>query len=522
MDRGKVLWEEDLERLNGQWARYKDVDGDGITYRTVPGNRHPRAGWFARGTGHDENARYTEDSTIWHDLLERLKRKFETARQYVPAPAVENTPGARIGVIAFGSSEPAIQEARHQFYDDGAYLQLSHNYHRVALQVYLWALALRRGEGKEAPAAWIRALDRSLDFLLAHQNPRDGRLPNYGTNDGALPSVLTSCDYSDFRPTLQAVSLAVRGRRLYDPGPWDEEAAWMVGPAALASTTRLPKLASASFAETGFHVLRGRDPVTFACFRCGTVRDRFSQIDMLHVDVFWRGENVLVDAGSYLYNGPPDWHRHFTGGESHNVVTVDGHDQMVHHRQFKLLHRTKARLLRFEDTPAMAWAEGEHYGFRRYRGRCVHRRAVIHAKDDLWVVVDCVEGSGLHSARLHWLAAPYSFGYEVADGRMTLDTPCGTFTVTVMDGTGHCLGGDVVSGGERPPRGWLSRYYGEKTATPSLAVVQTGDAPLVFVSILAAGRPVVAVDGDEWSVQAMRSIVRCRIRAGRVERAEVL
>jgi 2-oxoglutarate ferredoxin oxidoreductase subunit alpha len=119
MDRGKVLWEEDLERMGGQWARYKDVDGDGITYRTVPGNRHPRAGWFARGTGHDENARYSEDSAVWHDLLERLKRKFDTARQYVPAPVVENTPGARIGVIAFGSSEPAIQEARHQLGEKG-------------------------------------------------------------------------------------------------------------------------------------------------------------------------------------------------------------------------------------------------------------------------------------------------------------------------------------------------------------------------------------------------------------------
>ena len=62
MDRGKVLWEEDLERLKGDWGRYLDVDGDGIPYRTLPGNRHPAAAYFTRGTGHDENARYTEDS----------------------------------------------------------------------------------------------------------------------------------------------------------------------------------------------------------------------------------------------------------------------------------------------------------------------------------------------------------------------------------------------------------------------------------------------------------------------------
>jgi 2-oxoglutarate ferredoxin oxidoreductase subunit alpha len=119
MDRGKVLWEEDLERLQGKWGRYQDVEGDGIPYRTLPGNRHPAAAYFTRGTGHDENARYSEDNEVWHDLLERLKAKFETARQYVPAPVVETTPGARIGVISFGSTLPAIEEARYQLQEKG-------------------------------------------------------------------------------------------------------------------------------------------------------------------------------------------------------------------------------------------------------------------------------------------------------------------------------------------------------------------------------------------------------------------
>ncbi len=114
MDRGKVLWEEDLERLNGQWARYKDIDGDAIPYRTVPGNRHPAAAYFARGTGHDENARYSENSEVWHELLNRLKRKYEAACQFVPAPEIHTMPGAEVGIIAFGSTLPAIEEARYQ------------------------------------------------------------------------------------------------------------------------------------------------------------------------------------------------------------------------------------------------------------------------------------------------------------------------------------------------------------------------------------------------------------------------
>lgn len=113
MQRGKVLWEEDLERLGGKWARYLDVDGDGIPYRTVIGNRHPQAAYFTRGTGHDEYAGYSEEPQNWHDLLERLRRKFQVARELMPAPIIETMHSPEIGIISFGSTEPAIRETRH-------------------------------------------------------------------------------------------------------------------------------------------------------------------------------------------------------------------------------------------------------------------------------------------------------------------------------------------------------------------------------------------------------------------------
>ncbi len=119
MDRGKVLWEADLDRLQGDWGRYRDVDGDGIPYRTLPGNRHTQAAYFSRGTGHDENARYTEDNQKWHALMDRLKRKYYNSREAVPAPIVDNIEGAKIGFIAFGSTTPAIEEARHLLLEGG-------------------------------------------------------------------------------------------------------------------------------------------------------------------------------------------------------------------------------------------------------------------------------------------------------------------------------------------------------------------------------------------------------------------
>jgi 2-oxoglutarate ferredoxin oxidoreductase subunit alpha len=113
MDRGKILWEKDLEELQGKWGRYLDKDGDGIPYRTVPGNHHPASAYFLRGTGHDEYARYSEEAPVWERNMDRLKRKYETAKQYVPAPLVSKSRGATVGVIGFGSSENAIEEARY-------------------------------------------------------------------------------------------------------------------------------------------------------------------------------------------------------------------------------------------------------------------------------------------------------------------------------------------------------------------------------------------------------------------------
>jgi 2-oxoglutarate/2-oxoacid ferredoxin oxidoreductase subunit alpha len=158
LERGKVLWEADLEKLNGIWSRYKDSDGDGIPFRTVPGNKHPSAAWFGRGTGHDENARYTEDADTWESNMARLKRKYDTARTHVPKPVIETNKDATVGIIAYGSTEPAVAEAR---------------------------VLLKETGGPETAFLRLRALPCStevLDFIQSYKNiyiveaNRDGQL----------------------------------------------------------------------------------------------------------------------------------------------------------------------------------------------------------------------------------------------------------------------------------------------------------------------------------------------------------
>jgi 2-oxoglutarate ferredoxin oxidoreductase subunit alpha len=112
-DRGKVLSAEDLKKL-GKFQRYGDVDGDGIPYRTLPGTNHPAAAYFTRGSGHNENAVYSERPDDYKRNMDRLNKKYETSRSYVPRPEVDYAKGANIGFLAFGTTHWAIIESLDQ------------------------------------------------------------------------------------------------------------------------------------------------------------------------------------------------------------------------------------------------------------------------------------------------------------------------------------------------------------------------------------------------------------------------
>jgi 2-oxoglutarate/2-oxoacid ferredoxin oxidoreductase subunit alpha len=118
IDRGKVLTKEDLDRMGG-FARYKDVDNDGIGYRTLPGTEHPAAAYFTRGTGHNEKSGYSERPDDFEKNMERINKKFETARAFVPRPELMTGKSkAKIGIIAYGTSHWGIIEARDQLRDE--------------------------------------------------------------------------------------------------------------------------------------------------------------------------------------------------------------------------------------------------------------------------------------------------------------------------------------------------------------------------------------------------------------------
>jgi len=392
--------------------------------------------------------------------------------------------GEALGLYAIGTLFPFFKESQRwknkgkeilegercikQFYKDGGYCQLSFNYQRLALHYYLWALRIAEVNGDSLKGKILNILDRSAKFLYSFMNLEDGRLPNWGANDGALLNPWTSCDYSDCRPLINSLSYITRKKRTFPEGPWDEELFWFFGMDALEANVEPYELKSQSFPITGLHILRGDDR-TFATFRCGDVLDRFGHADQLHVDVWWKGFNIAIDGGSYLYNDELEYHKYFMSTSSHNTVILNGEDQMLLFRRFKWLYWTKAKLLNFSGRAF----EGEHYGYKRLKGKITHRRRVEVLEDRGYLIEDKLfqEDKSSRIYDLHWLINDFPYEVETLEKeffKVILITPVGKYYIFLKGNKEGEFFINRAKEKDNEPDGWQSRYYGEKT--PALSI----------------------------------------------------
>jgi Heparinase II/III-like protein len=208
------------------------------------------------------------------------------------------------------------------------------------------------------------------------------------------------------------------------------------------------------------------------------------------------------------------------GGISHNTLTIDGQDQMLHWRRFKTLYRTPARVLRFETTGDGVICEGEHLGYRRLNPPCTHRRAVVMTKRGTCVVVDHVSGSSMkpRQVRVHWQAGPLPWEFDASQRQLTLQTSSGPCFLSVHGSNDSALALDVACGQETPPRGWVSRAYAQKLPAPSLVGLWTGPLPFTCVSVFSASSSRVTSQGTHWSVEADEELIEFTLQDGRLLR----
>ncbi len=200
-DRGKVLDAEALEKVEN-WGRYKDVDGDGIPYRTLPGIEHPKGAYFTRGSGHDEMARYTENPEAFMQVIDRLKIKWETARTLVPAPVVDDDRTAEVGIIAYGSTHWAIVESRDQMREQ----RLPTGY------MLLKALPFTKD---------VRAFIERYDRVYVVEQNRDGQMAGILRMElpGLGERIRSVCNYDGLPINARAVSDAILEMEGLPPTP---------------------------------------------------------------------------------------------------------------------------------------------------------------------------------------------------------------------------------------------------------------------------------------------------------------
>lgn len=374
-------------------------------------------------------------------------------------------------------------EARQHIRNDGSYVQHSMNYQRQMLQNYLFVVRLMQLHGERPAAEFLERIDRTAEFLYQMQDPLSGKVPNYGPNDGSLVLRLNGCDFLDYRPVVQAAQAILHHRRRYPEGPWDEDTLWLKGELPGPDTLVTPLRSSRRFDDGGYYVLRGEQ--TWGMVRCHSFRNRPNHSDLLHLDLFWRGVNVLRDSGTYSYNAPEPWRNYFVSTAAHNTVEVGGHDQMVKLGRFTWARLADARLNRFDAglTRGADYFEGEHYGYLRLASRAVHRRAVMRMGDRAWLIVDDILGRGREVVRLFWHLAE---GHATLEGRrLRLETGQGSVTIEVVaegDGALPVLEHGANGSG---PAGWYSIHYFERRPAPALSLRLEGPLPRRVVTLVA-------------------------------------
>ena len=400
------------------------------------------------------------------------------------------------------------EEACRQIYLDGTYVQHSTNYHRLMLHDYVWAIRLGDLNGQSLSNELRRWVGQATEFLYQLQDEDSGQVPNYGANDGTLVLPLNTCEYGDFRPILNTAHYLSHGQRLYSAGPWDEDLLWLFGPKALDAPVRPRPQESLAASVGGYYTLRGDR--SFGFIRCATYQDRPGQADMLHFDLWWHGFNIATDAGSYLYNGAPPWDNALASTAVHNTVTVDGQDQMVRGPRFLWFDWTHSRVRCLAESAGghLEYFEGEHDSYHRLG--VTHRRAVLRAGDDLWLVADDLLGQGEHTLCLHWLLPDLPYTLDEEAGQLLLQSPQGPFSIRVwcsQPGIFRLIrGGEPVSSALPSPsapsltlRGWRSLYYAYKEPALSLSLDAIARLPVRFLTLLIPGDR-VKVDWDLGNV----------------------
>lgn len=360
-----------------------------------------------------------------------------------------------------------VKQAAELIYADGAFSQHSFNYQRLMLQLYLWYLQLAKLNNLKIPAIIYKRVQRSYLFLLQLQDTSTGYMPNYGQNDGALILPLNDCDYRDFRPVLQALHYFYTQEKLYTAGPWDEDLFWLFGQEALGAKLSSVKKTELQAPIGGYHTLQGEDSWLFVR-SVNKFKHRPSQADILHVDLWWRGLNIALDAGTYSYNAPEPWSNALTETRFHNVLHIAGKNQMQRVNRFLWLPWLQGSFSQIYLSPGglIKYWYGEHDGYQKQTVKKL-TRALILIDNQHWFIIDTANSDRVQPYELHYLLHDCPYEFDENKKQLMLKTSQGKYWIGISSPSTHVTS-KLIRALETSADGWQSPYYHYKTPAISI------------------------------------------------------
>lgn len=253
-------------------------------------------------------------------------------------------------------------ELNYQVFEDGSYIQHSFNYQRLALDIVSFVIHIAKKMNFKLADDILNSHRKMLLFLYSFIQ-KDGRVPNYGTNDGAYLFPISILDYKDFRPSLNFATALSYGKYLFDKGRE------LTDLFAYFPAEKLIVDKQNSFPNGGYYILK--DDNTFVFSRCHSYKTRPAQCDMLHVDIWYKGMNIFCDSGSFSYNSNIENIKDFKATIGHNTVKINDSDQMEQVLNFGWANWIKSKVLDYSQNHFI----GEHYGYKKKFG-IIHKREI--------------------------------------------------------------------------------------------------------------------------------------------------
>jgi hypothetical protein len=373
-----------------------------------------------------------------------------------------------------------LEGLERQVFPDGGYVQHSANYHRLALGLAVWSARLAELNGEPLPPSTLTVIGRMARALAVQADPESGGTPAFGPDDGSDVLPLASAERGDVRPIVAAASRLALGETWYPPGPWDEASSWL----GLGPGVRRDPPHDDDLMDAGLHYLRGAE--ARAGLRCVRFHERPGHSDQLHVDLSYRGRPLVLDPGSYLYNGPPPWDDGLATAFVHNAPIIDGREAMRRAGRFLWVDRAQGTFESRSRHDGVQQMRASHDGYRRIGVHLI--RTVSQVEEGAWLVSDVARAPDATAHRLTvgwnlpdqaWEWLPGELRLAGADGGPWIgwDAPSAGSVRAGLVRAGRWVAGEQIDG-PSDVWGWASPRYA--TIEPCLRLVLeiTGNSPL--------------------------------------------